>query len=1159
MISLLPVALSQQAWAQRAVSLSADDKGSYARLVAKWSDGEETAPPVEASIQSRVLVLKFSEPVVLDMTPLRDNLSNWVALARMDADGKTARIALKKQDTRLHISKSIDLVSVDILPEENTKDPADIISPLVEKRKAQAVAAKIAEIPPPVDFIDELTVRASEADGRTRVAFYWPTDVEFSAEQSGNKYAVKFNRRAKPDIAHLNIDPPAEITRANFENDDLGMLFNLQIANDVTPNIYKEDKVVVIDLASREAVEAAEKEKQMRDAMLAAATHEDDTAKSEPRQTNHTPKAEVHQAASTPPPETKSSPMKLELPQGAPEKVVFGSASEAMGLTRDVKQTPSQQPEISVDTQEDAKPRGPRETFFRGDWAEPAPLTKIVKAEINSLQNGLAISIPWQAPAPIAVFNRPPASWIVFAVDSDIEINPDQVPSRYNIETIRDKDVVLMRVEAPEGMVASAEAVGTTWTITYAPAAVQPERFLKPMREISETGRSSIETSLIGAAGVVWFEDPVVGDDIAAIVAFGPTSASTTPRSFVEAEMPSTAHGLVVIPHADDVSVKLHGERVVVTSSRGMALSESAGNSTGTYAKMKSDTPTPAFIDFDAWGGLEGNYFFSRKSELERAAATRDPSSKAGADVLMDLARFYIGHDFGAEALGVLGTALDGRPLLEQDAAFLGLRGAGLTMMKRYKLAEEDLSKGALRGDKSALLWRGYAAAKMGQWERSNDFFRQAEELIFAYTGRWAAEFYTTAAEAALKANELDRSRQLAGRAAGTIYREPAESASLLLGRLDEAVGEKEKAYNQYVTLTNDASEAVAVRAELHRLDLGAKLGKVTPSEAADQLDTLRYRWRGDATEMATVGILADQYMSLGRFREALLLTQSAALRNPDEPGARELRIRLVEFFRKLYLDGEAERLDPIQALALFYEFKDLTPIGEDGDRMIRKLARRLVAFDLLDPATELLQHQVDNRVRGQGKAVIAVDLASIYLMDRQPDRALAAIAASRQPRLPRELALQRRLLEAGAYRDMGRSDHAIELLEGVDGLEAASIRADAYWKGEKWPEAAAQLATMLPVADQANKSHMDLALKAAIAGRLAKNLGLLDRLNTGYAHLFKDTANEQSFNLITSQTDITGAALSEAVRRMADAPRVDAFSASLKQRFNGEDDPSPS
>ena len=43
---------------------------------------------------------------------------------------------------------------------------------------------------------------------------------------------------------------------------------------------------------------------------------------------------------------------------------------------------------------------------------------------------------------------------------------------------------------------------------------------------------------------------------------------------------------------------------------------------------------------------------------------------------------------------------------------------------------------------------------------------------------------------------------------------------------------------------------------------------------------------------------------------------------------------------------------------------------------------------------------------------------------------------------------------------------------------------------------------------------------------------------------------NKASFDLITAQADVSGASLSEAVRRLADAPRVDAFATALKTRF---------
>jgi hypothetical protein len=290
--------------------------------------------------------------------------------------------------------------------------------------------------------------------------------------------------------------------------------------------------------------------------------------------------------------------------------------------------------------------------------------------------------------------------------------------------------------------------------------------------------------------------------------------------------------------------------------------------------------------------------------------------------------------------------------------------------------------------------------------------------------------------------------------------------------------------------------------------------------------------------------------MRVGRFRDALLLAQSTAMRDASAPGARELRLKLADYFRRLFLNGEADRLDPIQAVALFYEFDDtLMPIGPDGDQMVRKLAQRLVAFDLLEPASALLQYQVDNRIRGVGKAAVAVDLATIYLWDKRPDKALAALNSTRQPSLPKPLALERRLLEAAAYRDLGRFDHVIELVEPLEGPEAKSLLADAYWRDRKWPEAARALISMLPPAGQASEKQGDLIFKTAIAARMAKDSAMTAQLRA-YAKAMTGNPNKASFDLITAQSDVSGAGLSEAVRRLADAPRVDAFATAMKTRF---------
>ena len=90
---------------------------------------------------------------------------------------------------------------------------------------------------------------------------------------------------------------------------------------------------------------------------------------------------------------------------------------------------------------------------------------------------------------------------------------------------------------------------------------------------------------------------------------------------------------------------------------------------------------------------------------------------------------------------------------------------------------------------------------------------------------------------------------------------------------------------------------------------------------------------------------------------------------------------------------------------------------------------------------------------------------------------------------------------------------------------------------------------SMLPPAGQAQKKEGDTIFKTAIAARMAKDAGLIAQLRS-YAGVMDGNPNKASFDLITSQADVSGAALSEAVRRLADAPKVDAFAAAMKQRF---------
>ncbi len=162
------------------------------------------------------------------------------------------------------------------------------------------------------------------------------------------------------------------------------------------------------------------------------------------------------------------------------------------------------------------------------------------------------------------------------------------------------------------------------------------------------------------------------------------------------------------------------------------------------------------------------------------------------------------------------------------------------------------------------------------------------------------------------------------------------------------------------------------------------------------ELETLTTVWRGDETEVEGLKLLAHLYTEDSRYRDAFHVMRTAMMAHPNSDHTRKIQDEAAVTFDSLFLAGKGDALPPVEALGLFYDFRELTPIGRRGDEMIRRLADRLVAVDLLDQAAELLQHQVDHRLQGAARAQVATRLAIIYLMNRKPDRALATLQATR-------------------------------------------------------------------------------------------------------------------------------------------------------------------
>ena len=142
-------------------------------------------------------------------------------------------------------------------------------------------------------------------------------------------------------------------------------------------------------------------------------------------------------------------------------------------------------------------------------------------------------------------------------------------------------------------------------------------------------------------------------------------------------------------------------------------------------------------------------------------------------------------------------------------------------------------------------------------------------------------------------------------------------------------------------------------RAELARTLLLRREERISVDQAIAALDALRFAWRGDEIELRLLQKLGRLSLQAGDY-PAPLRTLKLASGLPGLPGSDETTKQMTQAFEQLYLKGGADRLPPVKALALYEEFKELTPAGDKGTEMVGKLADRLVQVDLLDRAPVL-------------------------------------------------------------------------------------------------------------------------------------------------------------------------------------------------------------
>ena len=1168
-------------WAAEPVRAEASftSSGGFARLVLKFAEDVNS----EVVTAGSIIVIRFERPVDISVDGVADAVPDYVGSARRDPDGSAIRLSLARRVT-VNTMTAGERLYVDFLPDSWSGPPpslpADVVKELSERARVAERELRQQRATSEAKKRSPIRVRASVQPTFVRFVFEMPDGVGVSSVLNEQKLRLMFTKALTFDLADAKLSAPPNVASINQKVDGETAMVELTMLGDVDVHSFREDKNYVIDVAFQQPdkpavslqapdaphapIQAAEKHAASTPAAAALPPVPATPMAAAPvpaaPATTMPPAVEKPAAAMSPPPHAPEAHA-VSAGEGVVEPAKMAAPPEAAmpaPAASEAPVKPAEAPSINkeaVSNKEIPSKKAPAAASATAptDAKPEAASDAVVIRDSDGLH--LTFSLPPGTPA--ALFRRADTLWLVLDSKRPINVEPIRGQGGAAIADVsvvpQEKgEAIRFRLNRPQLPSLSGEDLptGTNWTVTFADTVQTPSQALAAIRNIADPSLANVTVPLPKPGLLHRFTDPDAGDTLLVVTARAPARGFIKRQDFVELSLLESIHGIAIRTNSDDVAVEVGPDKVIIGKPGGLTLSP-----VETGAERAPVAVRPIF-DLGEWRrNREGNFNERLDALIEAAGVAATATSEQRIAARTDLARFYMSRAMYAEAVGVLNLELSESKPGAEDPAVLIVHAVANILMGRPERGLKNLASPLIGTNYDSLLWKAMASARQGKWPDAREKFKSAEfaitslpvdlqRIVVADAMRASVEVkdYPGAAK---RASELD-----------VIGTSPDQTAAVMVlrGRLAEGLGHDKDAMDDYKQVDASPDRQAASEARVLEVALKQRRDEISQDDALRELETLAVTWRGDALEVQTLEMLARIYADTGRYFESFRAVRVANLLAPNLEIARQGQDAASALFAQLFLGSKGDDLPPIDALGMFYEYRDLTPIGRRGDEMIRRLSDRLVAVDLLDQAAELLQYQVDKRLEGAARAQVAARLAMVYLSNHKPERAIAALRSTRIADLSGELRQQRLLLEARALSDVGRHDLALDIISNIGGREAIRLRSDIHWAARQWRESAEQIE--LYYADRwrdfkplssAEKSDI---IRAVVGYALAEDVIGLTRFREKYLPLMNAGADRAAFEVASKPVSSSGADFAEIAKMAASVDTLDGFLREMRMRY---------
>ena len=909
----------------------------YGRIVFNWA----FPVPYTAVIEGGRLVVRFGEPIEASYGNVLRTLGGYITGAEPSGDGRSVIFTLSGDyDLRdfsmgravvVDLIKQTPAVAQESLPREEAPPP----------RRIAAAGPEPAAAPAPARG-RPVRVRTGEHEGYSRIVFDWPSKVEYRVSKTGGAATITFESPADVDIGRLRARPPRNVLGASSEIRDGRRTVTLTVAETSRVRDSLSGSKVVVDVMAPGTAAPAKKTPPAKPPASTAAKAPGPPAKAPPGPAKAaaspvkkppTPASEAPvRVASAAPRGAEQSPTpakgagpkdgkpsavteKSPAPAGRPAAIAPAAPQKPVPLVPPTEATP---PAGAAPGSGDIPPEAEGLAAMAGvKISEPGAaggLASVAGVTITEVKSGappagaVTLRFDWEEPVGAAVFRRAGYLWVVFdkvkvvdqaalrAAGGNVIRSLQQIPSNHG---------TVLRLATVSGVNPTPARDGMSWLLYFLKQPMRPKTPIETNPQPSSPVGARLFLSVAEPGKAIPILDPEVGDNLVVVPVIPLGHGVDREYVYPQVRILPSSQGVAVQPRIDDLRIRPMRQGIELTSSGGLQVSPVSAR-VAADSKLGTMRPLTRVFDFKKWKPGDPENFNMNGERLFQAVAKSKDKTRERAR--LNLARFYFANGFGAEALGVLHMVAEGRPGALDEPEFRALRGANRYLMAHYDAAALDFSHPSLEDNDEGAFWRAAVVAAGGDLSGAARELKRTGGIVRPYPKALKVPLGLLIVEAAIEIGDI----KLANHYLKLLGTEEATAAqrgkqAYVQGRLKELEGDFDTAVSYWEEAMSSPHGPSRAKATVARAELLLKQEKITPLAAIEELEKLRFAWRGDDFEFDLLRRLGRLYIAADNYRDGLRTLRQAATHFRTYEKAAEVTQDMSDIFAQLYLEDGAD------------------------------------------------------------------------------------------------------------------------------------------------------------------------------------------------------------------------------------------------------------